>query len=54
MDAHDPEFDTAYRVAANSGRVDDSLDKCSGTVNPDQLDADDDGIDDLWELPRDC
>jgi hypothetical protein len=54
MDAHDPEFDTAYRVDADSGRVDDSLDKCPGTLNPDQLDADDDGIDDLWELPRDC
>ena len=54
MDAHDPAYDTAYRVDADSGRVDGSLDKCPGTVNPDQLDADDDGIDDVCEFPPGC
>ena len=54
MDAHDPEYDTAYRVDTDSDREDDSLDKCPGTVNPDQLDADDDGIDDGCELPPGC
>jgi hypothetical protein len=36
------------------GKLDDSLDKCPGTVNPDQLDDDDDGIDDVCELPPGC
>jgi hypothetical protein len=54
MDAHNPAYDTKYRVDADSGRVDDSLGQCPNTVNPDQLDSGDDGIDNVCELPPGC
>jgi hypothetical protein len=49
MAGHDPNYDAAYHADIDGDRVGDSLDNCPSTSNPDQEDANGDGIGDACD-----
>ncbi len=53
MAGHDPNYDAAYHADIDGDRVGDSLDNCPLTSNPDQADANGDGIGDACDPDND-